>query len=69
MRHKMKVIVMMAIRVRETKARKAATEVEVEGEEEVTTTGIINLNVLYVFPKDTISMNVDLIPQQREGGS
>ena len=70
MRHNMKVTVMMAIRVEETRAREAATEViEVEGEEEVPTTGIINLNVLYVFPKDTISMNVDLIPQQREGGS
>ena len=51
MHHKMKVTAMMAIRVEETKAREAATEViEAEGEEEVPTTGIKNLNVLYVIP-------------------
>ena len=69
MRHKMKVIIMMAIRVKETKAREAATEVEVEGEEEVPMAEVIDQRVFYVIPKDTIFMNVDLIPQQREGDS
>ena len=45
----------------------AATEVE--GEEEVPMTLSGNHFALYVIPIDTILMNVDLIPQKREGDS
>ena len=69
MRHKIRVIIMMAIRAVEMKVKEAvATEVEVEGEEEgPLVTG--NQRASCVIPKDTILMNVDLIPQQRKGNS